>query len=310
MAFCTEEFWTRRTKMTQRPKLLFLTNFSEACYQAIPAAAEWIDRERGELTILHVHGPEARERRNAFGRIDSFFAEADRYENSERLLLEGETVSTIVQYCNEMSPDLVFAPASKPKGISRLFRRSMRAQLLQRAQVRLWTRGRNGVGSTSRAASPANVVYAVSGHAHWRQELRIAAQTAEFHKAKFHLLWLTPHQEIVEGALGRDLRSGPPNTDMEELLQEVERMPVAPEIHRGLADEHRDLRRFVKEIAADLVFAGDRHVLRRGFAGAFFDGGLDRLDCEVICFPERFGPAQPEESPEAAQIPLVEWQEN
>lgn len=294
----------------QRPKLLFLTDFSEACYQAIPAAAEWIDREQGALTILHVHGPDQQQRRNASAKLQSFFAEADRYDSCERVLVEGETIPSLVDYCQQRKPDLVFAPATQPAGFPRIFRRSLRAQLLKHAQVRLWTRGRNGNPSTSRCASPDNVIYAVTGHQNWVQELRMAARAADFHNARFHIAWLTPHMEVSEGTTVADLHLGPPRVELSQLLHEIEKMSLSPEIHRAMGDEHRDLKRLAKETNSDLIFAGERHVLKRGIAGTQFNADLDRLDCEVICFPERIGVGTRAEAPCRAQLPQAEWLEN
>jgi nucleotide-binding universal stress UspA family protein len=287
-----------------------LTDFSEACYQAIPAAAEWIDREHGALTILHVHGGEAQQRRNASAKMQSFFAEADRYDSCERVLVEGQTIASITQYCQERKPDLVFAPATQPAGLPRIFRKSLRAHLLKQAQVRIWTRGRKGNPSPSRCPSPDNVIYSVTGHDNWVQELRMAARAADFHNARFHVAWLTPHMEVSEGTTAADLRLGPPKVAMKQLLEEIEKMPVMPEIHRAIGDEHRDLRRLIQETNADLIFAGEKHVLKRSFGGSQFNADLDRLDCEVICFPERSGVGLSAEAPQTVQLPLPEWQEN
>lgn len=296
--------------MAQRPRLLFLSDFSEACYQAIPAAAEWIDREHGALTILHVHSNESQQRRNASAKLQSFFAEADRYDSCERVLLEGDTIPSLIQYCQDRKPDLVFAPATQPAGLPRIFRKSLRAQLLKHAQVRIWTRGRKGNPSPSRCPSPDNVIYSVTGHDNWIQELRMAARAADFHNARFHVAWLTPHMEISDGTTSADLHLGPPKVSMKQLLQEIEKMPVLPEIHRAMGDEHRDLRRLIQETNSDLVFAGEKQVLKRGIGGAQFNADLDRLDCEVICFPERLGVGMRAEATLPAQLPLPEWQEN
>ena len=105
--------------MQNKKSLLFLTNFTEACFQAIPALAEWADHEDARLSLLHVHCPGRTEEGRAHKAMQSFFAEADRYAKCERLLLAGDAETQIVSFCRETRPEIVFAPASHPTGIPR-----------------------------------------------------------------------------------------------------------------------------------------------------------------------------------------------
>lgn len=269
--------------MNRGKNLLFLTNFSEACFQAIPAVAEWTDREEGHLTLLHVH-PTGRGEDNARKSMRSFFAEADRYAKWERTLLSGDAMETLVGYCRQTRPDIVFAPASHPVGFPRFRHRSVRAALLREGGVKIWTRGRNGQSASSRRA-PENVAYVISGHADWAREALVAAETALRHRARLHLINLVPPQEIHDGTLAGDIRVSHPNVPADEFARVVNSLPLSPVIHSSAGDEFRELPRLLRQAGANAVFAGERHVLKQRLLRVGFNRDLERLDCDVFCFP-------------------------
>jgi hypothetical protein len=273
--------------MTQGRSLLFLTNFSEACFQAIPVLADWIDREEGTLTVLHVHPSGQMQEATARKAMRSFFAEADRYARCERVLLSGDLSSVAVDYCKRNRPDIVFAPANHKVSPLRMpLHRSIRAELLQKAGVRVWTRGK--VSGQSAATRPVeNVAYVITGHDDWLLEAQMAARTALRYNARLHLIHLTPAQEIHDGTLGSDIRVGHPAIGTDALRRLVENLPMPPLVHSSTGDEFRELPRLLAESCANVVFVGERHAVRRGIFTRTFNPDLEKFDCEVVCFPDQ-----------------------
>jgi hypothetical protein len=264
--------------MNTNPHLLFLTNFSEACFQALPAISEWIDREQGRLTLLNVaRGGGSRDR------LRSFFAEADRYAHCERVSLKGEPAEAIIEYCRAESPDVVFAPASKPSGVPRIFHRSLRASLIRRG-LKLWTRGRSE-GPDAVPRRPRNVAYAITGHARWATEVVDAARFAASYNATLHLLYLAPWPEVHDGTFAADLRATHPRVSPEELETLVRRLPGRPEVHASLGNSTRDVVRLLRHCCADVAFVNESHAIRRRLFHESIQPDLDRLDCEVFCYP-------------------------
>jgi hypothetical protein len=271
--------------MQNKKSLLFLTNFSEACFQAIPALAEWADHEEAQLSLLHVHSPGRAEELRAQKAMQSFFAEADRYAKCERLLLPGDAETQIVSFCRERRPEIVFAPANHPTGIPRMRHRSLRASLLRKSNVKIWSRGRNGSRVPRKA--PENVAYVVSGHANWHSEATMAAQTAARYGAQFHMIYLTPHQVVHDGTVAADIRIGHASLVEEELAALTGSLPMEPVVHSSTGDEFRELPRLLEESHASMVFLGERHAIRRGVFGYSVNRDLESMDCEFVCFPER-----------------------
>jgi hypothetical protein len=119
--------------------------------------------------------------------------------------------------------------------------------------VKIWTRGRNGRSAPTRRHSE-NVAYVITGHNGWAQEAQFAARTALCRGARFHLLHLTPIQEIHEGTLAADIRIGHPNVSTCELIRLISSLPLRPVVHSSTGDEIREMPRLLRECAADIVF--------------------------------------------------------
>ncbi len=265
-------------------KLLFLTNFTEACYQAIPTIAEWIDRERGHLTIVHVTRQEGRKAEGARERLQSFFAEADRYPHCERVLLHGRPADALVRYCRAQRPGIVFVPASKPSGLPRFLHQSLRASLIRRGGVKVWTRGRSD-GTDLSPRTPRRVAYAITGHTEWMAEAFEAARWADAYGAQLHLLYLAPWPEVNDGTVAH-VPLEDPHVSLDDVEILAQRLPGHPEIHTALGNDTRDLVHLLTECRADLAFVSENHAVRRWFFRERMDKVLDQLDCEVICFPK------------------------
>jgi nucleotide-binding universal stress UspA family protein len=268
--------------MNSNQNLLFLTNFSEACFQALPAMAEWADREQGTLTLLHVARDERRALEVARDRLNSFFAEGQRYERCERVLLKGDPCEAVQEYCRAEHPDQVFAPASKPSRLPR-FRSSLRARLI-RCGVKLWTRGRSE-GPDTACRVPRNVAYAITGHDNWAAEACEAVRFAMDYEARIHFLYLSPWPDIDDGTIVSDLRLNHPRVSLSDIETLVRRLPVRPELHTTLGNRTSDVVRLLRDCQADAAFVSEAHAIRRRAFRDTMDGELDRLDCEVFCYP-------------------------
>lgn len=290
---------------TSGRSFLFLTNFSEACFQTIPTVAEWMDREEGHLTLLHVQSAGQRPEQAARQSMRSFFAEADRYARCERVLLSGDPVDVTVDYCRRVKPDIVFAPASAKTGFPRFGHNSIRARLLSDAGVKLWTRGKNG-GLVPSSRHADDVAYVLTGHADWLQEAQMAARTALRLNARLHLIHLTPTQSIHDGTLAPDIQIGGPEAPISALRKLVESLPAPAIVHSSTGDEYRELPRLLKESGAQMVFLGERHAVRRGLFSRNFNPDLKSFDCEVVCFPDcPNGGSRHERSPEAGRVVML-----
>jgi nucleotide-binding universal stress UspA family protein len=275
-------------KNMTKKNLLFLTNFSEACFQAVPSIAEWMDREQGRLTLLHVADPGQKDSEQSESRLKSFFAEADRYRHCERVVLKGPRVQSMVDYCQAERPDVVFAPASKPSGLPRFLHSSLRAQLIREGGVRLWTRGRSE-GSDNSARVPKQVVYAITGSAGWVSEAVEAAKFAARYEANLHYVYLAPWPDLHEGSLVTSISEEMSGVTQQEVRNLASQLAIQPEIHTGIGDSGRDLARLLKECRADVAFVGESHLIRRSFWRDQIDAELDGLDCEFVCYPQHPG---------------------
>jgi hypothetical protein len=105
--------------MTNRKNMLFLTDFSEAAFRAIPALTEWLDREEGGLTILHVHSPGPAGEASAT-RACALSSLRRTLCGCKRILVSGDLERVAIDYCRNERPEFVFAPASHPTGLPRL----------------------------------------------------------------------------------------------------------------------------------------------------------------------------------------------
>jgi len=276
--------------MTSNRKMVFLTNFSEACFQAIPTVAEWMDREKGHLTIVHAASEGVKELEPARERLQSFFAEADRYLQCERVLLQGARVETILEYCRKERPSVVFAPASKPSGLPRVMHSSLRAKLIRSGGLRLWTKGRSESGDATPKA-PRHVAYAITGNHGWVSEAVEAAKFAAQYDAKLHYLYLAPWPIAQEGMTADDVRLEMKHVSVREVRELAQQLPITPIVHTRMGDRSGDLGQLLKACRADVAFVGDKHLIRRRLWLESIHPELDAMDCEFVCYPARAGVA-------------------
>ncbi len=269
---------------TNPRNFLFLTNFTEPCFRTIPAVADWIGNQDCKLTILHVYDSRRR-RREREGHLQSFFAEADRYLHCERKLLEGNPASVLQEYVRRTRHDIVFAPACEPTGLPRLGHRSMRATLLRKTGVHLWTAGAQ---YRQRGWRPIeNVVYILTGHRDWPNEAMMAANTAARWNAQFHLICLIPPQEVHDGTMPSDIYREHPAATTEQLREVGNRLPVPVAVHTSTGNERIEMIRLLQECTADVVFLGEHHVIQEGLFGTSIRRDLEDLGCSLICLPKK-----------------------
>jgi nucleotide-binding universal stress UspA family protein len=194
--------------MLHRTKeIVFATDFSDSSHAVIPAVAQWVDMLGAKLTLLHVYNPDRAMYREAEALLQSFFAEADNYPHCDRVLISGDPVEGISSYCKRHSNILLMLPPSDLTGLPRPWHRSMRARLIKRLSVPIWTLGRVNVGE-SMTASHCHIGVWVDGPEEGLFHLQQAASYASQTESTLHLLHIV--DEIDEGSLHKPLTSSAP----------------------------------------------------------------------------------------------------
>ncbi|MDE1155924.1 MAG: universal stress protein [Acidobacteriaceae bacterium] len=271
----------------QNCHLIFATNFSDACHAAIPAVARWVDQLHCRLTILHVYDPEKLLYRDAERLLNSFFAEANNYPACDRVLISGDAAEGIAAYCRKQSNALLLLPPTDQAGLPRPWHKSLRAQMLKRLDIPVWTLGRTMVGSPMPLAAGHLAVLMRTpeeGTAHLRQAARYAARTG----ATLHLLHVLP--EIDERTLTHTIDSGAPlgletathwMNEMAECLEPVERLQV--HIERGSL--RKQLPELMHRTGADLLIANRESFVAPGWLGPSISRAFRSLRTGILAIP-------------------------
>lgn len=274
--------------MKPTPQIVFATNFSDACYRAIPAVASWVDTLKARLTILHVCDPKRYSPRASEAYLKSFFAEADLFCNCERVLKLGTPYEGIAEYAEKHPGALLVLPPSDRVGFPRPFHQSIRAKLLREHSCPIWTIGRPAEGRA--------VVNAEDNIACWLEcpedgitHLREAATLAAHKKARLHLLCTIPSiEELDEGALGKVLTSNSPFGEeyAEDWLKSIgHTLGIEYELHITAGSARRVLPKMVKQTGASVLFVSRSSAIRSDSFGLKLNSALDACDHAVICFP-------------------------
>ncbi|MEZ5288868.1 MAG: universal stress protein [Vicinamibacterales bacterium] len=143
--------------MIVRPfEVVFLTNFSNLCFRAIPSLAQMSDDIDMRLTIVHAAG-ETADTRPLENNLRNFFSEADAFSRCRRILERGTPVDAVQRLATRQPIDLVVAPAGDPLGMPRIGHRSLRSRLVRECPAPVWTHGpaalhRRGVRRPRRVA--------------------------------------------------------------------------------------------------------------------------------------------------------------
>jgi len=288
-------------------RLLFPTRFSESCFQAIPAVAQWMDDLACSLTIAHVYHPRATNMFDAEQQLRSFFAEADRYSNTRRMLLSGEDpAAALTDYLGTRCYDMVVSPSSDRVGLPRPFHRSTRAHLLAHSDTALWTMGMAMDTRTFRR--PARVGCIISRRSDSRRPLELACEYALRVGATLQLLYLVP--EVHEGMLRNGVGYDEPLTAMvalEDLQRIAATLPVTPELHSVVGRDAPRVLGLLRNSRTDILFVGKREASYRSLFRSEMHPFIDAAGCPVVCVDQDrtlplWALRKPEAQPEAAAL--------
>jgi nucleotide-binding universal stress UspA family protein len=262
---------------------VFPTNFSHSCFRTIPAMAQWLDQPNSRLTLLHVYNPATTTRRCAESSLASFFAEAEHYGNCERILLEGGALESILSYCDANEPDLIVMPVSDRVGLPRFGHKSMRARILRHSRTPMWTVGRR-IESESFSSPVRNVACWVNYDSTNLSHLREACSLALKLDATLQLIHVVPR--VDEGTLVSVLDGYQPLHPKvaEERLNEMGVfLPVKTEVHVAVGATLTELPKLLKKCGADLMFAGEKQVLKQGWFSPKLNPVIEICPCPVVC---------------------------
>lgn len=264
-------------------EILFLTNFSDSCYRAIPAVARIADELLVQLTILHCYDPSRRSREEAESLVTSFFPEADHYGICRRMAMECSPLKAVQEFRQFGASGLLLAPASDPFGIPRLGRASLRCQLIRESSTPVWTIGPNV--QLNKLHSPTrNVACWIDLASRDKTHIKLAFEYAWKLDAKLHFLHALP--EINEGSLSLPLHYDKPlhaEGAAEEIREIVGWVPIHPEIHVNTGNSARTIARMLRKCEADVLFIGRGKSIQRRLIGSRLNPVVDQSPCPVIC---------------------------
>jgi nucleotide-binding universal stress UspA family protein len=263
-------------------KVLFLTSFSDSCFQTIRAMAQLADRCSLSLTIAHICRPR-QSSPNKRRELDSFFAEADHYDHCRRLLIEAENPAQIAsQMCATEGYDLIVAPGSDRLGLHRRISSSFRARLMQTCSSPLWTAG-TCLENSSFKGSIKRVGCLVEFSSDGASHLPMAVSFARRFGTRLRILAVIP--PVHEGTLARALTSSEP------LMPEVaiQKLQLAfrglemPEMDVRIGDANRELPAMLRRAESDVLFLGPGQALQGSWRRRMASY-IDRIPCPAICF--------------------------
>jgi len=269
----------------ERPfEVLFLTNFSDSCYRAIPAVAQLSDEVDLRLTILHAHTgqPDALARKE--DALRSFFPEADDYTGCRRLLVHGSPVDAVRTLKTKQPIDLVVAPPGDPLGMPRLGHRSIRSLLIRDAALPTWTSGASA--SASRILRPTrHVACTVELEQDGKAHLELACAYAEAMGATLHLVHVLP--EVEEGHRMMQLAAAEPFDEVHAMkaCRKVGASRALP-VDVRVTDIH-GLSATLSDCEADVVFLDGAKWMSRRWLTFRMRRMLDELPCPAVCIDAR-----------------------
>lgn len=262
-------------------RVLFATSFSDACFRTARALAQLADNCRVHLTIAHVAKPGdhgIRSRRE----LNSFLAEADHYDRCHRVSLASDDPATAITELSASEHfDLILAPASDRLGLHSLFTPSLRAKLLQRSAVPLWTAGRC-LDRMSFQHPIRTVACLIDFETESKTYLKTVVAFAARYQARIRVVHVLP--SIDEGALATSYHSGAPLMPEPAIrrIQEAFAAYPSPEVDVAIGEKAPELRRMLSRCDADILFVGPGQALRGSWRPRLASY-LDRLPCPVIC---------------------------
>jgi hypothetical protein len=238
-------------------EVVFLTNYSDYCFHAIPAIAQMADDVGMNLTIAHAIPPGStpRDRAHAQERLASFFPEADSFTRTERRVLFGTPPEAVRQLRQDRPIDLLLAPASGRFGLPRMGRRSWRCELMRETAVPIWSIGRRTELARVRRA-PRNIAcwmdFEIEGTSHvacaWEYARRVGA--------RLHMLCALP--DIDEGSVFLGAEPITANEAIDEIGRRLSWLDAVPEVHVAWRNSRAARHQLVRRCDAELLFLPDR----------------------------------------------------
>lgn len=268
-------------RATRPFEIVFLTNFSDACFRAIPALAQLADEIDMRLTLLHASGSDTAQQASRESDIRSFFAEADQYPACRRLVVPGSPIDAIRRVQAESPVDLVVAPAGDPLGLPRIGHNSLRSRLIHECGTPVWTCG-HAVPARQLSRPTRTIVCTIDDDRPGVSHVRLASEYANRLGATLQLVQVVP--DIDEGSL---LLAYAERTD-EKALRAVKGAGATDRLAGPpLLTDRRGLANLLRTCAADLVFTDGQPWLTRQWLARRVSATLDALPCPVICADSR-----------------------
>jgi nucleotide-binding universal stress UspA family protein len=266
-------------KTAVRPfEVLFLTNFSDACFGTIPALARLSDEVNMRLTLLHAYG-RGTEVRPLERNLQNFFPEADDYASCKRVLVPGTPYEAVRRIRAEQPVDLVVAPAGDPLGFPRFGHSSLRSRLVREVGAPMWTSG-NGLRGRRLARQTRHVACCLGLGRSGRGHLRLAAQYAQSVGATLHVIHVVP--SIDEGTWVALAQAEP--FDREHALEAVRRVAptvaVTPDVH---VTDRGQVPQVLDGCDADVVFLDGDEWMNRWWFTSRINSVVDGLPCPAVC---------------------------
>lgn len=261
-------------------KILFVTNFSDACFRTGRAIAQLADTCTVDLTVAYVAKPGAGAGKQK--ELNSFLAELDDYDSCYRVITEAsEPLEGILGLCERNSFDLIVAPASDQLGVQSLFTQSLRARILKRSDTPLWTMGShaNHAGFKHAIRTVACLVDLKEGA---DPNLPLAVAFASQIGARLHILHVIPtvHEGMLAGAMD-SVEPLAPAAALER-IQSAFAGYACPDIEIAIGDVTKELPRLLNRCEADVAFIGSGQALTWNWAPRL-SRAIDKLPCPVIC---------------------------
>ena len=191
---------------------------------------------------------------------------------------DGDPAAGVARVCSSHDYDLIMAPASRHKAPWRPWRRSVRAAIVRRSTVPVWT-----TGVTRSDAPPARQIRKVAcylcletgGDAH----LQWAADFSKRVGARLHLLHVVP--PIDDGTIADAFASDRPLAPAiaHERVRGLMANGIDAHVQVVIGARCREVRRLVDSAAIDLLCISTRDAL----CGRQMSPGLLALPCPVVC---------------------------
>ncbi|QHS53423.1 universal stress protein [Edaphobacter sp. 12200R-103] len=274
--------------MLQRAtEIVFATDFSDSSHAIIPTIAQWVENLGAKLTLLHIYNPKKMLYREAEARLQSFFAEADNYRHCDRVLVSGDPCDGIASYCESRSNVLLMLPPSDLSGLPRPWHRSMRARLIRRLTIPIWTVGKVNVGEPA-PISNRNIGVWLGDPEEGISHLQHAAAYASETGGTLHLLHVV--DEIDEGSMLKPLLSSAPmgleaaDRWARDLAGTLE-LDCSFEVHVAQGRIAREFPQLLHRSGANMLVLSQQSAVHRAVVGLEINPVFRNCPISLVCVP-------------------------